>query len=244
MAAPSIPKFGTHDYIAFQGYKLAGQPNVIKQNLNPETPDFDRIARWLRDSVVEDIRAGDVLKSARPRRREATPGSLERPRRRRSREARSSTQSMVGGTASGPVREDARSGAPEAVRARPRATPKDQLPTKLDGAIAPKSPGSWVPNNCGPGHGAVKDRDLWKDRKTGVWVTVLGNPIRCARQRITSIPATIRPCATTSGMGWCLSFANHKEVTHHRLRIEGTFWFRKGGARYTEVTYHVLFVRT
>jgi hypothetical protein len=43
----SIPKFGTHDYITFQGYKLAGQPNVIKQNLNAffigtEAPDFGK----------------------------------------------------------------------------------------------------------------------------------------------------------------------------------------------------------
>ena len=40
----NIPKFGTHDYIAFQGYKLAGRPDFIKQNLNAffigtEAPD-------------------------------------------------------------------------------------------------------------------------------------------------------------------------------------------------------------
>jgi hypothetical protein len=40
----SVPKFGTHDYIAFKGYELAGKPSFIKNNINAffigtEAPD-------------------------------------------------------------------------------------------------------------------------------------------------------------------------------------------------------------
>jgi len=43
----NIPKFGTHDYIAFKGYELADKPTFIKNNLNAffigtEAPDFGK----------------------------------------------------------------------------------------------------------------------------------------------------------------------------------------------------------
>ncbi len=90
---------------------------------------------------------------------------------------------------------------------------------------------------------AVKDRDLWKDRKTGVRVvrTRSLDPLRGEAHHIVS--KDDRAVRYDIRNGLCLSFATHEAVELHRLRIDGTVFFQKGGCRYIDATFPVFFVR-
>jgi len=90
----------------------------------------------------------------------------------------------------------------------------------------------------------VKDRDGWRDRKTGVTVhrTRQLDPCRAEAHHVVS--KDDRAVRYDVRNGICLSMQTHLEVSLGRYRIEGTVFFRKGGARYIDGTYPVLFVRT
>ncbi len=91
---------------------------------------------------------------------------------------------------------------------------------------------------------AVKTRDLWKDRKTGQRVRQTRDldPLRAEAHHIE--PRENADTRTDIRNGICVSLATHEALTHHRLKIEGTVWFRKNGCRYIDATHAVLFVRT
>ena len=56
----NIPKFGTHDYIAFKGYAMAGTPSFIKQNCIYRLSDWDAHSRTKRASVSRARAAGSA----------------------------------------------------------------------------------------------------------------------------------------------------------------------------------------
>ena len=90
---------------------------------------------------------------------------------------------------------------------------------------------------------AVKTRDLWKDRKTGQRVrsTRQLDPLRAEAHHIVSKDDHAVRYDVRNGV--CLSLATHEAITHNRLRIDGTVFFRKGGCRYIDGTYAIYFVR-
>ena len=90
---------------------------------------------------------------------------------------------------------------------------------------------------------AVKNRDLWKDRKTGLRVrsTRQLDPLRAEAHHIVSKDDHAVRYDVRNGV--CLSLATHEAITHNRLRIDGTVFFRKGGCRYIDGTYAIYFVR-
>jgi hypothetical protein len=85
---------------------------------------------------------------------------------------------------------------------------------------------------------------LWKDRKTGVRVrrTRDLDPLRAEAHHIESKDNPDTRYDVRNGV--TLSLATHEAVTHNRLTIEGTVWFRKNGCRYIDGTYPVTFGRT
>ena len=90
---------------------------------------------------------------------------------------------------------------------------------------------------------AVKDRDLWKDRKTGIRVlrTRQLDPLRAEAHHIVAKDDPAVRYDVRNGL--CLSLATHCLVEQHRYRIEGTVFFRIGGCRYIDATFPVIFVR-
>jgi len=90
---------------------------------------------------------------------------------------------------------------------------------------------------------AVKTRDLWKDRKTGQRVrsTRQLDPLRAEAHHIVSKDDHAVRYDVRNGV--TLSLATHAQVQQHRYRIEGTVFFRKGGCRYVDATFPVIFVR-
>jgi hypothetical protein len=116
--------------------------------------------------------------------------------------------------------------------------------SKLDRAIASKAARLLDAKKLREWAHAVKERDLWKDRKTGVRVrrTRDLDPLRAEAHHLVSKdnPDT----RTDVRNGICLSLETHLQVTLGRYRIEGTVFFRKKGARYINGTYPVHFVRT
>jgi hypothetical protein len=124
-----------------------------------------------------------------------------------------------------------------------RAQRKDQLGTTLDRAIASKAARLLDAQKLRDWARAVKVRDQWKDRKTGVTVrsTRQLDPLRAESHHI--VEKSDRAVRYDVRNGLCLSFATHFLVTHHVYRIEGTAWFRKGGCRYIDATHPVYFVR-
>lgn len=129
------------------------------------------------------------------------------------------------------------------LQATPRATPKHRLPTKLDRAVARKAARLADRKALRAWALAVKTRDRWLDRKTRqrLRTTADLDPLRAEAHHIVSRddPAV----RTDVRNGICLSFATHAAVERGDYRIEGTVWFRKGGARYVDATYPVVFVR-
>ena len=90
----------------------------------------------------------------------------------------------------------------------------------------------------------VKERDYWKDRKTGVRVrrTRDLDPLRAEAHHIE--PRENPDTRYDIRNGITLALHNHELVTHNHYRIEGTVWFTVKGCRYIDGTYPVLFVRT
>lgn len=116
--------------------------------------------------------------------------------------------------------------------------------SRLDRAIASKAARLLDAKKLREWAFAVKERDLWKDRKTGVRVrrTRDLDPLRAEAHHIE--PKENRDTRYDIRNGICLSFEMHELVTHNTYRIEGTVWFVKNGVRYIDGTYPVTFVRT
>jgi len=116
--------------------------------------------------------------------------------------------------------------------------------TKLDRAIATKAARLLDAKLLRIWAQQVKDRDQWTNRKTGQRVrrTRTLDPDRAEAHHLESKdnPATRYDVRN----GICLSMKTHLEVTLGRYRIDGTVFFRKGGARYIDASYPVTFVRT
>jgi len=128
--------------------------------------------------------------------------------------------------------------------ATPRATRKSDLPTKLDRAIANKAARLLDAAKLRIWARAVKDRDQWRDRKTGqrVLSTRQLDPLRAEAHHIVSRDDHAVRYDVRNGV--TLSLASHLAVTLGQYRIEGTRYFRTGGATYIDATYPVIFVRT
>lgn len=116
--------------------------------------------------------------------------------------------------------------------------------TKLDRAIAAKAARLLDAKLLRIWAAAVKDRDLWRDRHTGQRVsrTRALDPLRAEAHHIVS--RDDRAVRYDVRNGVTLSMKTHLEVSLGRYRIEGTVYFRKGGARYINGTYPILLVRT
>jgi hypothetical protein len=123
----------------------------------------------------------------------------------------------------------------------PRAMPK--VGSKLDRAIANKAARLLDAKQLRAWASAVKDRDRWVDRRTGVKVfsTRTLDPLRAEAHHVVS--KTDRAVRYDVRNGICLSFATHFLVERNRLRIVGTVFFWIGGTRYIDGTYPVRFER-
>ena len=131
----------------------------------------------------------------------------------------------------------------DAVNARPHATPKDQLETKLDRAIANKAARLLDAQRLRAWALAVKTRDQWRDRKTGVRVlrTLTLDPLRAEAHHIE--PKANRDTRYDPRNGLCLSLTLHDAVERGVYRIEGTQFFTVRGARYIDARFPVVFIR-
>jgi len=129
------------------------------------------------------------------------------------------------------------------VNARPHARRKNQLESKLDRAIANKAVRLADKRQLDAWAVAVKERDRWRDRKTGVRVhrTRQLDPLRAEAHHIE--PKEDWAVRYDVRNGICLSFATHFAVERHVFRIDGTVFFRKGGATYIDGRFPVIFVR-
>jgi hypothetical protein len=125
---------------------------------------------------------------------------------------------------------------------RPRANPK--LVTRLTRAIAKKAARLEDAKQLRAWAKAVKERDLWKDRRTGIRVrsTRELDPLRAEAHHIVS--KDDRAVRYDVRNGICLSFETHDLVERHALRIEGTVFFWKDGVRYIDASHRVRFVPT
>lgn len=123
-----------------------------------------------------------------------------------------------------------------------RATRKRDLPTRLDRAIANKAARLEDQRRLEVWARAVKTRDRWKDRKTGVKVrsTRTLDPLRAEAHHIAS--RDDRAVRYDVRNGLCLSLATHDAVERNRLIIVGTKYFTKAGTRYIDGRYLVRFV--
>lgn len=115
--------------------------------------------------------------------------------------------------------------------------------TQLDRAIASKAARLRDVQQLRVWARAVKDRDRWRDMKTGkrVFSTKALDPDRAEAHHIEpkSNPAT----RTDIRNGITLSLATHLAVELGRYRIEGTRWFTIKGQRYINADFPVYFVR-
>jgi len=127
-------------------------------------------------------------------------------------------------------------------QARPRATWKTS--TRLQRAIAKKAARLDDAKKLAAWAKAVKDRDQWKDRRTGQPVrrTRELDPLRAEAHHLVS--KDDRAVRYDVRNGICLSFETHDLVERYVLRIEGTKFFTKHGVRYIDARYPVQFVRT
>lgn len=129
------------------------------------------------------------------------------------------------------------------------ATPKHEIPTKLDRSIAKKQAAAKDDRKLIAWARAVKKRDEWKDRLTGHPVKQVGGP--------NGVPVTdpdaghahhVEPRENPDTRydvrnGITLSYTTHDAVERHTLRIVGTKFFRLKGRRYIDCTHPVKFVR-
>ena len=128
------------------------------------------------------------------------------------------------------------------LQATPRAQLKCQLETKLDRAVGKKQLRLTDAKQLLAWAAAVKDRDRWRDRRTGVRVfrTRQLDPLRAEAHHIVSREDQAVRYDVRNGI--CLSFETHFLVERHVLRIVGSRWFVKGGTRYIDGRYPVQFV--
>lgn len=116
--------------------------------------------------------------------------------------------------------------------------------SKLDRAIASKAARLLDAKLLRQWAAAVKDRDHWKDRKTGkrVHSTRALDTDRAEAHHIEpkSNPVTRHDVRN----GICLSLDTHLAVELNRYRIEGTVFFQKHGQTYIDGRFPVIFVRT
>lgn len=116
--------------------------------------------------------------------------------------------------------------------------------TKLDRAIAKKAARLADERLLNAWALAVKDRDLWKDRQTGVRVrrTRDLDPLHGEAHHIEPRRNQVTRYDVRNGI--TLSYEHHFDVEHFKYRIEGTVWFvGEDGGRYIDGTYPVTFVR-
>ena len=127
-------------------------------------------------------------------------------------------------------------------RTRPRANPK--LVTRLTRAIAKKAARLADARQLAAWAKAVKERDQWRDRRTGQIVrrTRALDPQRAEAHHL--VDKADRAVRYDVRNGICLSLETHDLVERHVLRIEGTVFFWKAGVRYIDATYPVRFVPT
>ncbi len=127
------------------------------------------------------------------------------------------------------------------VQAVGRARPKPS--TKLTRAIARKAARLDDVQKLRQWASAVKNRDEWKDRKTGQRVRATRDldPLRAEAHHVE--PKENRAVRYDVRNGVTLSFQTHFLITTHQLKIEGTHFFRKDGAIYIDATYPIVFVR-
>jgi hypothetical protein len=124
----------------------------------------------------------------------------------------------------------------------PRAIPKPS--TKLDRAIAAKAARLLDVAKLRTWAHAVKERDQWKDRRTGQRVHIARqlDPQRAESHHIE--PKSNKALRYDVRNGVTLSLATHLAVEAGRYRIEGTVYFAgTDGHRYIDGTYAVIFVR-
>ena len=129
-----------------------------------------------------------------------------------------------------------------ACRRRPCATPKPS--TRLARAIAKKVARRADAQQLVAWARAVKDRDQWKDRRTGVRVrsTRELDPLRAEAHHVVSKDDWAVRTDVRNGI--CLSLATHDRVERGELRIVGTKFFTKQGRRYIDARYPVRFLPT
>lgn len=115
--------------------------------------------------------------------------------------------------------------------------------TKLERAIASKAARLLDKRKLDAWAKAVKDRDEWKDRRTGVQVrrTRQLDPLRAEAHHIE--PKSTLATRYDVRNGVCLSYEQHYAVETNQLRIEGTRWFRIGGQRFIDATFPIHFVK-
>lgn len=127
------------------------------------------------------------------------------------------------------------------VNARPHATPKHQVPTKLDRAVAKKRATSADDRALAAWARKVKERDEWTDQKTGERLKHGGklDPLRAEAHHIVSRDDKAVRYDPRNGI--CLSYATHDAVERNKLRIIGTKFFVKRGKRYIDGRHPVVF---
>lgn len=126
------------------------------------------------------------------------------------------------------------------LQATPRATPK---PTTLDRVVARKIRRLADARQLRIWALAVKTRDQWRDRKTTLRLRrcLELDPLRAEAHHIE--PRSTRSVRFDVRNGLTLSFATHAAVERGDYRIEGTVFFRVGGATFIDATFPVYFVR-
>jgi hypothetical protein len=128
------------------------------------------------------------------------------------------------------------------ISALPRRMPKPS--TILSRAIAKRQARQLDEKHLRAWGFAVKTRDRWRDRKTGVHVlrTLSLDPLRAEAHHIVSKDDHAVRYDVRNGI--CLSLQTHVLVERGELVIEGTVFFVTGGGRYIDATHPVHFVRT
>lgn len=129
------------------------------------------------------------------------------------------------------------------LQATPRALRKDQLPTKLGRAIASRAFRLEDQRQLRKWAAAVKARDRWRDRKTGLRVRrcLELDPRRAEAHHVVSKDDWAVRYDVRNGI--TLSLATHDAVERGQLAIEGTVFFLVAGTRYIDATFPVTFVR-
>lgn len=127
------------------------------------------------------------------------------------------------------------------VNAQRRATPKHELPTKLDRAVEKKAADRKDEQQLAAWSLAVKVRDLWTCRKTGKRLkrTRQLDPLRAEAHHIVSRSDEAVRYDIRNGVA--LSYEVHEAVERNTLQIVGTRFFVKNGQKYINGNFPVRF---